>query len=959
MRRLLAALISILLLLGLQASAGLAVMGLNQRITNQVGWFEWTSGTDSPEGAFMATLRPNVNAVVGIIPLGTNLPPGSYTFSSKTYDYLKSGKMLVELGGSSVLIDRLVPGGLGGWWSSPVPITTVSSASTLKITVMRSLPTATQQIYLQRGIYITTNVNEFVSSGDAVLNFTPQTIDPTPNIPGNLIENSSFEVGLGHGFSVKEATSRTFMLKSILQTNAAFEGLNSVRIPAFQQLVTRVYRLRGNRIYNFSAWISNNVSASVTLIVENETQAPPGYPPTSSTNVTFNVPAGAWRRVSVAVPLMRTPTADFQCRVQVNGGNNASTWIDALALEEGPLTDYKPKLALELGLVCDTDSHIFTNGQPKEFKVQIRNHALQSTNISVKTEFFSFYNEKIGDTTTIVNVPGEETSEISFVLPTRAYGLFRAFCWVDGLVGVDGTRDEIIMTVMPPLQPSRGAFQSKFGTHLEFTQYQLQAAKRLGINWQRTTSSGSIFRWGIASPVEGVYRYFDAEVALAKANGISILGTIGMYESMPAYAKTNGVVDLTKWGTFASNIISHYRGQVLAFEHFNEPNYGGSAAQYAGILRVGATAVNNLDPSAQNVAFGGVPNYDFAQAVMAALGPGEHKDLFRIGSLHHYPLNSIAALTNWQAKISDAFNIESWNTESGCWVRNAMFSGNSDYVDYVTWTWPNLDSVRFQTSVRGASELLARNVIDSLGSGVTKFFLYDARTTIGAGQLLTTPTIFNYDDSVQPHGIAFGIICSIFENSVGLGKIISSPTTTCYLFDREGVSLAAIWATGSRSLTVPLTKAQLKVVDLMGNPVNYSGILRLGPAPLYLEGVALTTNLLKAALTANVSVAMADLEAPHLSLIQWPTGDVISTVAKPVTIRTLAIDNISLPSSATPDAIQYAFKLEPRDTDWTQWSTTSQVDYSALAPGLYTFLVRARDEALNATTNSVEFRVIP
>src|SRR6185503_16136732 len=209
------------LLLVSSAKASVFSMGTNQNLFGQQGWQLWISGTDSPEGAFLATLKPTSNTVTGVIPLGTTLPAGSYYLALKLYDYKKTGTVDVAFGGTTHTLTSLAPGGTTGWWTVPVPFVTTIPTNSIRLTLNRTTVSSYQQIYLQRGVFITSTNNYLITAGDYTLNLNVPSIDPSAAIKGNLLENTSFEVGLGHGWGLQEATTRPFPLKSILDTTQA------------------------------------------------------------------------------------------------------------------------------------------------------------------------------------------------------------------------------------------------------------------------------------------------------------------------------------------------------------------------------------------------------------------------------------------------------------------------------------------------------------------------------------------------------------------------------------------------------------------------------------------------------------------------------------------------------------------------------------------------------------------
>ncbi len=96
-------------------------------------------------------------------------------------------------------------------------------------------------------------------------------------------------------------------------------------------------------------------------------------------------------------------------------------------------------------------------------------------------------------------------------------------------------------------------------------------------------------------------------------------------------------VDPQAFGATVGMLARRYRGRVLSWEIWNEPDnrdyWRGSVAQFAELLRVGARAVRAADPSAQ-VVFGGVAGHpSFVAEVMARPELG---DLVDVINAHAY-----------------------------------------------------------------------------------------------------------------------------------------------------------------------------------------------------------------------------------------------------------------------------------------------------------------------------------
>ncbi len=97
--------------------------------------------------------------------------------------------------------------------------------------------------------------------------------------------------------------------------------------------------------------------------------------------------------------------------------------------------------------------------------------------------------------------------------------------------------------------------------------------------------------------------FTDEMVQDARAGGLDILGLLGYNNS----AQTAGVVnytvpDIGLWKNYVASVVNHYKGQIHAWEVWNEPDvpyfWNGSVADYVNLLRETYTTIKSIDPTA-------------------------------------------------------------------------------------------------------------------------------------------------------------------------------------------------------------------------------------------------------------------------------------------------------------------------------------------------------------------------
>src|SRR5262249_54084126 len=154
---------------------------------NWVRWFE----SDSPEGAYQASIKEASTSVVGNIPLGRTLAPGRYYLAVKILDYSTRGRLELRMGGSTTPVTNL---NLFGPWTAIVTNDLPVATTNLQIEVYRTIvPLGTRQLYLLKGIYITSIPERLISgTSDSILNVhypTDAETDTNAPVKGNLVEN--------------------------------------------------------------------------------------------------------------------------------------------------------------------------------------------------------------------------------------------------------------------------------------------------------------------------------------------------------------------------------------------------------------------------------------------------------------------------------------------------------------------------------------------------------------------------------------------------------------------------------------------------------------------------------------------------------------------------------------------------------------------------------------------------
>ena len=212
--------------------------------------------------------------------------------------------------------------------------------------------------------------------------------------------------------------------------------------------------------------------------------------------------------------------------------------------------------------------------------------------------------------------------------------------------------------------------------------------------------------------------------------------------------------------------------------------------------------------------------------------------------------------------------------------------------------------------------------------------------------------MIEYDDTIRAKGVAYSILGSFYDHSVGRGRVtLADGSVRVYLFEKAGLGMAAVFNTSATNkvldLTATLTAGDLKTFEMMGNLLPASARVPCTETPVYVVGQNLTVDRLRLAFTNAVVSVQPDTQAPNLTMTVGPRGTV--QLGEVIQFRWLAIDNQDVPKDEDPLGTLYSFKLEGLDADWSPWGQVTWIEYDRLGSGEYSFQVMAGDKSGNVS----------
>jgi hypothetical protein len=329
-------------------------------------------------------------------------------------------------------------------------------------------------------------------------------------------------------------------------------------------------------------------------------------------------------------------------------------------------------------------------------------------------------------------------------------------------------------------------------------------AREAGVKWSRED-----FNWARVEYRKGEFdwKYYDALVATAKRNGISIYGLLAGW---PGWTKPYTPEGLEDFCRFAEEAARHFRDDIEHWEVWNEPNiffWQGPRDMYADLLKQAGAAIRKGNPKAKvlGCSTAGI-DHKFIQRTM------ELGATFDILTIHPYraSLDDRAFIRDLQkaadlVKRPDGSLREVWITEMG-WTTNVPHNTmNQDFQP---------------TTQRRQAELIARCYVDAIASGVApNISWYDFRNDG------TDPINFEHNLGIvtrdfipRPAYRAFATVTRMLQ-----GKKVQKPLdlgadVVAYRFtDGEGRRpVAVLWSLeAERTVQLPAGKAAT-LTDLMG-----------------------------------------------------------------------------------------------------------------------------------------------
>ncbi len=909
----------------ISTNTGLAGQGVN----GEAWWADYT-GADAPSPAYMGNMYPGFTNLPGVISLGQTLPAGAYSVVMWARPYGTAAPFTLTIGdATSALatpsnVDYRYP------WQERIVLSSSVEFSNLTVNVQKSIDPSIIQKLLVWGAVVSPDTNVVVTKFNEIMRLGFSGVSNLAAVTaGNVLFNSSFELGLPAGGWWNETWNGRTSIAQMLSTTEADHGTQSAIARYRQSLRSRLTYLRPDQTYTLS-FRAKGSTASTRLEygLINATTIPSGF--TNPYPALSRVYIGtSWTTVTLTNAAWNYPSPAFYVNIGIEKDTpTAFAYIDSVQLEEGnAATTYAPK-PIETKLYITNSESLFYESDTKNASLRVANFSGSSATVPVRWSIRNTLNESVATGSANIYATNGGTTEATVSIdPAGQFGHFSA------TVDTWGSESETVFAVVR--DPFTGdPWSSVVGAHPTVLNDQLYATTSTKLNpWARLVSHAGIFAWDKVEITDGVWTWDGADYGVAALTnaGAKVLGTL--YER-PAWV--SAYPDQTAWVDYVSNVVTRYSSVVDVWEIDNEPQYQVTAAQYATMLSNAVVTIKAIGATNRVAAFGGATETSWVASVLAEL-PANWITNCDVAAVHMYP----GGESKSAALVAALSPVPVWNTEGGSKTKGGQRSLDGNYVIYEGGVMGWEDSGRYHYGLRNRVEDELHNIAWCIGYGVQKQFRYDAR--LWANDFDHQWSSIESDDSIRPIGVMAAVADWMLRGLTNRA-VLGSSTSPLFAFDSERGPVAIAWSASiaPRVRTTTLS-GKYRPVDPFGNVGAVGGNdITVSYRPSWL----LSTNITWADWTNGLAVADSagsDTVAPNVSVIGGWDG----TISGVYPVRFVGIDNASFPGY-TNNGVRYRTKIDAGS--WSDWALPATLSVTSASP--FRLYVQAIDDAGN--TNEVD-----
>jgi hypothetical protein len=534
-------------------------------------------------------------------------------------------------------------------------------------------------------------------------------------------------------------------------------------------------------------------------------------------------------------------------------------WVDAVQLEQGGLSDFRPAAPLEFGVEVKAPDKLFESGAPCAATLHLRNNAARPFGGAVKYEVRDYWEKVVRDGSVAVNVAAASTAEYPVDLGVLPCGYYRGY-----FTGPGGDVKDVIFGVYQPQPLTALPDDWPLACHNDPSPF----VRKLGFGSVRAFE---IFEFAGIAPQKGKFDFSrsDCMVDEAQRCGLSIMPILGQFDwpsyraepPVPPYAQQKvgtGTVGgrrmtwptIEAWKDYVRALTSHYKGRVAFWEVLNEPNLSMTPQEYVPYLKAAYEAAKEGDPSCKVVGVcatsdrAGRPD-SFTQKVLELGGAG----CFDILSVHLYDTHPPEAtldagsdqlLEGWRkALAAGGKKAPVWDTERSFSSRQNAYSERkvSVPVEYCDEPQFLIDTFRHK-----AEYMIRETLLDSVAGGGGRFYwfgLFDYGTCFITHRYFQPYGLDHaeFDGAPRPELIAAnGLARALAGVSHPYRQLSWGGTRRCVVFAGEEGSVAALWDwSGTSRVAFPVEEGRFGLLNFFGEPISASADAK-GELTVELEG---------------------------------------------------------------------------------------------------------------------------
>ena len=580
-------------------------------------------------------------------------------------------------------------------------------------------------------------------------------------------------------------------------------------------------------------------------------------------------------------------------KVMMDEEKDGKVWVDAIQLEQGPLTPYSAPGANTCGVVLErSDTSDFCYYDDREIKAAGKVFTEDTTprTLQLTYRITDFFGREVQKIDRKVATQGNKNidDELTFLPPGRGLQIItlmvndpqgklkgtaitsmqQAFCAVSPLPRTRPFDEKARYGIhTPPNRGSDPAYQDVWPNEYE-------RMRKLGVKWIRYMGGNNdALSWAFVEPKKGEWRWDDATLSHPSQNDFCVLGAL---YTAPSWLGGGWQIDgveghWDEWEEYVFRTVNRYKDKIKYWEIWNEPAW--YVDTYSEMLKRASSAVRRADPEAKIVGFGGFSHVGTPKFVNSHPDPryarGGYKGYFEgvldkigIGSLdivsvHGYfptrpeenwwPLSDRLEYLRGEMKKRGRM-LPIWDSEAS-FVVGSFYTDRMDGADCV-WNRfsdsgadPNIALLQHQMSPRYGANALAQKLAVDAAHGCEKFF-YHFNACSGWSMDGNAGVLYEYDDSPKSSYAAWAGIALMLDRSKFIREISWGKDARCYVYERDGVPTAAFWRLRVKenvppgTLTFNAPAGKLEFLDIMTNP---------------LDGVKTQANIITAPLTSDLA----------------------------------------------------------------------------------------------------------